>query len=142
MTAAVHFQPLAQKDRIAGIAHLLQRRQKVTPKVLVLCPDALFVRHLSFQLWTINPESFLAHGVVGEGNADDYAAQPILLSERLDVPHAATVLMNGGLEIPPRLDGFDHIVDFVDAWDESLKQAARERFRSYRQMGYDPKYLG
>jgi|UPI000381457F DNA polymerase-3 subunit chi len=142
MTAAVHFQLLQQKDRIAGIARLLERRQKVEPKVLVLCPDALFIRHLSFQLWTISPESFLAHGVVGEGKPEAYAAQPILLSEHLDIPHAATVLMNGGLEIPPRLDGFEHIVDFVDDWDESLKQAARERFRSYRHMGYDPKYLG
>jgi len=37
---------------------------------------------------------------------------------------------------------FRHLVDFVDGWDESLKQTARERFRTYRQMGLEPTYLG
>jgi len=141
MTAAVHFQPLAKKDRIEGIASLLLRRNRLTPKVIVFCPDAMFIQHLSFQLWTIEPASFLAHGIASD-DGEANARQPILLTTALDIAHQATVLVNGGLEIPPVLDGFDHIVDFVDTWDESLKQAARERFRSYRQMGYAPTYLG
>ncbi|MDQ6975463.1 MAG: DNA polymerase III subunit chi [Mariprofundaceae bacterium] len=141
MTAAVYFQALPKKDRIEGIAHLLLRRNRLTPKLVVLCPDSLFIQHLSFQLWTIEATSFLAHGIAtDDGNAN--ANHPILLTEQLNHPHQATVLVNGGLEIPPVLDGFDHIVDFVDAWDDALKQAARQRFRSYRQIGYAPKYLG
>ncbi len=141
MSVAVHFRPLPKKDRIEGIASLLLRRNRLIPKVIVFCPDEMFIQHLSFQLWTIDPASFLAHGVAVDDGAVN-AIQPILLTTGLDVKHQATVLMNGGLEIPPSLDAFAHIVDFVDAWDESLKQAARERFRSYRQMGYAPTYLG
>ncbi len=138
---AVHFQPLPRKDRIEGIARLLLRRNRLHPKLIVLCPDELFATQLGYRLWTIHPESFLAHGMATEDEQDN-ARQPILLSCRLDVPHQAEVLVNGTLEIPPVLDGFRHIVDFVDAWDEDLKQAARERFRSYRQLGFDPQYLG
>ncbi len=141
MTTAVHFQLLEKKDRIEGIARLLLRRNKVKPGVLVFCPDRLFMTQLSYRLWTIHPASFLAHAVASE-DADHNSRQPILLSERLDIPHQATVLMNGTLEVPPSLDGFAHIVDFVDGWDERLKQAARERFLSYRHMGFDPQYLG
>lgn len=141
MTAAVYFEHLQKKDRIDGIARLLLRRNRLTPKLMVLCPDVLFIQHLSFQLWTIEPESFLAHGIATEDGAVN-AVQPILLTERLDYPHEATVLMNGGLGIPPVLDAFEHIVDFVDGWDENLKQAARDRFQAYRNMGYAPKYLG
>ena len=33
------------------------------------------------------------------------------------------------------------VVDFVDAWDEDLKQASRERFKTYRQLSLEPTYL-
>jgi DNA polymerase-3 subunit chi len=109
--------------------------------VLVLCPDADFMQRLDKRLWTIHPESFLAHGVSG-GNAEEAAAQPILLALSVVRDNSPEVLVNGGLEVPPDVEGFAHIVDFVDGWDEGLKQAARERFRTYRDMGLEPAYLG
>jgi len=51
-------------------------------------------------------------------------------------------LINGGLEVPPDISGFSHIMDFVDGWDDALRQAARERFRTYQQMGLGPEFLG
>lgn len=141
MTTAIHFQALKHQDRIEGIARLLLRRNRLQPKVLVLCPDPLFIKLLSFRLWTIQPESFLAHAEASNGEVENFL-QPILLTNECDCHHQAEVLINGGLEVPPILEGFKHIVDFVDDWDEMLKQAARERFRTYRQLGYDPQYLG
>jgi len=51
---------------VEGIARLLLRRGRLTPHVLVLCPDAGFMQMLDERLWTIHPESFLAHGVAGQ----------------------------------------------------------------------------
>ncbi len=137
----VHFEMLETPDRVEGIASLLLRRGRLQPHVLVLCPDAGFMEQLNERLWTIHQESFLAHGVVGEdGKAN--ARQPILLATEVVRENQAEVLINGGLEIPPDVSGFSHLVDFVDGWDESLKQTARERFRTYRQMGLEPTYLG
>lgn len=140
METRVHFELLAQPDRVEGIARLLLRRGRLTPHVLVLCPDAGFMQMLDERLWTIHPESFLAHGVA-RGIPED-ADQPILLALSVARDNAPEVLVNGGLEVPPDVEGFAHIVDFVDGWDEALKQAARERFRTYRDMGLEPAYLG
>ncbi len=138
---AVHFELLEQPDRVEGIARLLLRRARLTPPLLVLCPDDGFAAQLDERLWTIHPESFLAHAVAGADRAAN-SRQPILLATSIVRDNNATVLMNGGLEVPPDISGFDHIVDFVDDWDARLKQAARERFRTYRQMGIEPTYLG
>ncbi|ATX79068.1 DNA polymerase III, chi subunit [Mariprofundus aestuarium] len=137
----VHFELLEKPDRVEGIARLLLRRGRLTPHMLVLCPDAGFAAQLHERLWTVHPESFLANGIAG-ADSQANAMQPILLSTDIVRDNSPEVLINGGLEIPTDISGFAHLVDFVDGWDESLKQAARERFRTYRQMGLDPKYLG
>ncbi|MDX8404105.1 MAG: DNA polymerase III subunit chi [Mariprofundaceae bacterium] len=137
----VHFELLEQPDRVEGIAKLLLRRGRLTPSVLILCPNDGFAAQLNERLWTIHPESFLAHGLAG-ADIEKNAVQPILLATSSVRDNKPEVLINGGLEVPPDISDFAHLVDFVDGWDESLKQAARERFRTYRQMGLDPKYLG
>jgi len=137
----VHFELLDQPDRVEGIARLLLRRNRLEPHVLILCPDPAFMAALDERLWTIHPESFLAHAIAGEDAAAN-AQQPILLSIGIIRDNRPDVLINGCLEVPVDLSGFSHIVDFVDGWDEGLKQAARERFRTYRQLEMDPKYLG
>ena len=137
----VHFELLEKADRVEGIARLLLRRGRLTPHLLVLCPDAGFAAQLHERLWTVHPESFLANGIAGADKQTN-AMQPILLATETVRDNGPEVLVNGCLEVPPDISGFAHLVDFVDGWDESLKQAARERFRTYRQMGLDPKYLG
>lgn len=137
----VHFELLDQPDRVEGIARLLLRRGRLTPHLLVLCPDSAFAARLDERLWTISQESFLAHAVAGS-DREANAMQPILLATEIVRDNSPEVLVNGGLEVPPDVSGFGHIVDFVDGWDEQLKQAARERFRTYRQMGMEPTYLG
>lgn len=137
----VYFELLEQPDRIHGIARLLLRRNRLDPPVLIFCPDQGFMAQLDECLWTIHPESFLAHGLAG-ADAIANQQQPILLTTSMDVAHHASVLINGSLEVPPEISSFRHVVDFVDAWDPVLKQASRERFRTYRHMGLDPQYLG
>ena len=140
MTTKVHFELLEKADRISGIANLLLRRNRLTPHVLVLCPDEDFMQQLSERLWTIHPESFLAHAIACEDSTLN-AKQPILLATSINRDNQAQVLINGGLEIPTELSDFSHIVDFVDGWDDDLKQVARERFRTYRQLSFEPTYL-
>jgi len=140
MDTKVHFELLEHADRIKGIANLLLRRNRLKPHVLVLCPDTDFMQQLDETLWTIHPEAFLAHAVASD-DVETNAKQPILLSTTINRDNQASVLINGGLEVPTELEGFSHIVDFVDAWDEDLKQASRERFKTYRQLSFEPSYI-
>jgi len=141
MNSQVHFELLKQADRINGIAHLLLRRNRLLPHVLILCPDDDFMKKMDEILWVIHPEAFLPHAIASDDVADN-AKQPILLSTTINRDNQAEVLINGGLEVPTELAGFSHIVDFVDAWDEDLKQASRERFKTYRQLSLNPQYIG
>ncbi len=137
----VHFELLEKPDRVEGIARLLLRRNRLEPHILILCPDEGFMAQLDERLWTIHPESFLAHAIAGEKSGAN-ALQPILLATGIVRDNDAEVLVNGCLEVPTDMSGFSHIVDFVDSWDDGLKQAARERFRTYRQLEMNPSYLG
>ncbi len=137
----VYFEHLAEPDRVEGIARLMLKRGRLTPHMLILCPDAGFMAKLNERLWTVHPESFLAHGVVGT-NVDENAEHPILLALDVCRDNQPEVLCNGTCEIPPDLTEFSSVVDFVDAWSEPLMHASRERFRSYQQLSMNPQYLG
>jgi len=137
----VYFEQLDGPDRVEGIARLMLRRGRLTPHVLILCPDPGFMAKLDERLWTVHPESFLAHGAAG-GNKAENAEHPILLALDVCRDNQPEVLINGTCEIPPDLAGFSSVVDFVDAWSEPMMHASRERFRSYRQLGMNPQYLG
>ena len=136
----VHFESLENPDRIMGISKLLLRRNRLKPHVLVICPDEDFMQQLDEALWTIHPEAFIPHSIAGS-DKETNAKQPILLATSINRDNQPQVLINGGLEVPTELSAFSHIVDFVDAWDEDLKQASRERFKTYRQLSLEPTYL-
>jgi len=140
MSTKVHFDPWAQPDRVEGIARLLLRRNRLTPSVLIICPDDHTAQQLDERLWTIHPESFLAHALHDDHNLKA-SLQPILIATRVVRDNSPEVLINAGLEVPPDVTGFSHIVDFVDNWDPSLKQMARERWRTYTSLGMTPTYL-
>ncbi|MDQ6950512.1 MAG: DNA polymerase III subunit chi [Mariprofundales bacterium] len=140
MTTKVHFEQLAQPDRVKGIAQLLLRRNRLTPPVLILCPDEYSAEQLDALLWTIHPEAFLAHARHSDHNLES-SDQPILISTEIVRDNHPEVLINAGLEVPPDVTGFRNIVDFSDEWDPSLKQMARERWRTYVSLGLPPTYL-
>ena len=141
MDTKVWFERLDDPDRVEGIARLMLRRGRLTPHTLILCPDPGFMAKLDERLWTVHPESFLAHGVAGK-SGEENAEHPILLALDVCRDNQSEVLINGTCEIPQDLTGFSSVMDFVDAWSEPLMHASRERFRSYRQLGMNPQYLG
>jgi len=136
----VYFQHLDAPDRVDGIARLLLRRGRLQPHVLIFCPDEEFLRRLDDKLWTVHPESFLAHAPASGDPAKD-ARQPILLATEIVRTNRPEVLVNGAEELPPDLSGFSVVVDFVDAWDEALLRASRARYRAYRAVGASLQYL-
>jgi len=136
----LYFELLEKPDRVEGIATLLLRRNRLSPSVLVLCPNDGFAAQLDERLWTIKAESFLAHAIACDDTKLN-AQQPILLATSICRDNNPTVLINGGLEVPTDLSKFSHIVDFVDGWDKHLKQVARERWSTYKQLNLEPKYI-
>lgn len=85
-------------------------------------------------LWTFRQGSFLPHAIHTAGDDEPPA---ILLGHAHEPSSHIDVLINLGTEIPPFFSRFERVAELVDQRPELLEQS-RERFRFYRERGYDP----
>ncbi|MBU1193105.1 MAG: DNA polymerase III subunit chi [Gammaproteobacteria bacterium] len=84
-------------------------------------------------LWTFRQGSFLPHAI---HSANDDEPPAILLGHAHEPSSHIDVLINLGAEIPPFFSRFERVAELVDQRPELLAQS-RERFRFYRERGYD-----
>lgn len=96
-------------------------------RVLVQGGNEARLRFLDTHLWTNPEDSFLPHGLEGEG-----AEQPIWLTVSEENPNNAHVLMliDGARATPERMAGFDLVTVFFDGADEALVSKAREDWKA------------
>jgi DNA polymerase-3 subunit chi len=86
-------------------------------------------------LWTYNPGSFLPHGL--NGNADP-AFTPVVIGFD-DQPREQTeVMINLSDTIPAFFSQFDRVAEIVSG-DEAGRAQARQRYKFYRDRGYELK---
>lgn len=84
-------------------------------------------------LWTFRDISFIPHTL--QDDTGD-TKSPVLIGWEDQYPDNAGVLINLTPEIPEFAGRFSRIVEIV-AGDEIDRQRARDRFRAYRERGYD-----
>lgn len=82
-------------------------------------------------LWGFDPESFVPHNLVGEGPQNGSAVE---ISWQVPTNRRA-VLINLSDTVPAFANNYAQIIDFVPS-DEAEKQLARERFKAFRQWGF------
>lgn len=102
---------------------------------------------LDAALWTYEDRAFLPHGrdtdVPPAGmSGEDYArAQPIWLAERIENPNGARMLVLGeGVSEAPDLADWPGAIEFIDGGDGAAVEAARGRWRAYKDAGHDLAY--
>lgn len=83
-------------------------------------------------LWAFDPDSFVPHNLIGEGPKQGAAVE---ISWQAPTNRRA-VLINLTSDVPNFANQFSHLIDFVPA-DETLKEQARNRFRTCRQWGFN-----
>ncbi|MEW6990182.1 DNA polymerase III subunit chi [Colwelliaceae bacterium 6441] len=108
-------------------AHCYRQNQRV----FIYSQDQQQAHQVDELLWSFEPDSFVPHNLVNEGQNKGSAVEiswqaptnrrPVLINLTSTVPHFA--------------HQFSQIIDFVPS-DEELKQNARERFKAYRQLGF------
>lgn len=128
-------------------SRLVNKLRRLEKRTLVITPSADECQRLSKILWSFRDTSFVAHEcLVGEYKSSqlqrDISAglQFCLLSDALSVNSGVLetnfdVLINLHNEVPLYNHHFDRIAEIVDA-DESAKQAARARFKTYQSEGF------
>ena len=102
-------------------------------KVTVFCADETTVQRLDRMLWTTPAIGFIPHCAPDDPLA---AVTPVILDCRGENLLNDEVLLNLHPEWPPFFSRYQRLVEIVGV-DEADRGLARDRFRFYRDRGYD-----
>ncbi len=100
-------------------------------RVFIYTQDQKSAEQVDELLWAFDSDSFVPHNLSGEGPKQGAAVEISHQAPRGRRP----VLINLSSTVPNFANQFQLIVDFVPS-DETLKQLARERFKTCRQLGF------
>ena len=125
------------RDRVEAAVAWLQfawsRRADVSAQqVVVFAPDPATADRLDRQLWLQPAGSFVPHCRADSPLA---AETPIVIGGSLAQAAAHHQLLNLSDEVPPEFSRFDDVIEIVSQGDDRLP--ARERFKFYRERGYE-----
>ena len=110
------------------LTNLLYQRQKQT---YLLCNSDEQATRIDEKLWTLEPTSFIPH-------ARDHQKPdiPILVGTDPGAACSRDTLMNLSTFTPIHPEKLSRIIEIVTD-DERAKEHARERFRKYRELGFE-----
>ena len=122
------------EDKPETVRKLCAKALGANAQVAVWCSDQGAGQRISRLLWSVPATGFVPHCFGGDPLAP---RTPIVLFwEDGDVVHDQ-VLINLRAEVPAFFSRFERLIEIVSAADETEKQLARERFRYYRDRGYE-----
>ena len=102
-------------------------------RVLAFCADRDAGQKFSRLLWTLPAISFVPHCTADDRLA---AVTPVIIDHDGANPAHDDVLLNLRAEMPSFFSRFQRLVEIVSI-DEEDRRQARERFRFYRDRGYE-----
>jgi DNA polymerase-3 subunit chi len=111
---------------------LTEKAYKKGHKVYINTASGQQLKQLDDLLWTFRDGSFLPHGCYAE---EDTGEQAILLGHAIEPDGPSDVLVNLANDIPTFFSRFNRVAELVGG-DDSQREAARERFRFYKDRGY------
>jgi DNA polymerase-3 subunit chi len=120
-------------DRFLLTCRLVERIYNKGLRTFIHIPDPAMAEHLDRLLWTFEEGSFLPHGLLGK---IDEARTPVLIGRGDDPGAEDQVLINLAPEVPPFFGRFERLCEPVDL-EPAVRNAARERYRYYRDRGYE-----
>ena len=102
-------------------------------RMTVLCPDTGVAARFDRMLWTFSATGFVPHCLADDPLA---AITPIVVDVEGAEPGHDQLLLNLRTEWPPLFSRFQRLIEIVSRDDED-RRLARERFRFYRDRGYE-----
>lgn len=102
-------------------------------KLYLNCNDKTHAESLAEIFWQVEAEQFMAHNLVGEG--PKYATNIEIGYEGVKPNWNRQLVINVADNHTTFANAFAQVIDFVPC-EEKAKQLARERYKIYRQAGY------
>ncbi len=119
-------------DRLRVACVLTAKASGGGRRVSVFAPDGNVARHFDQMLWSFQPLAFVPHVAAGSPLA---AETPVVIGTRLEALPDDDVLINLGDDLPDGFERFSLVIEVVGPSDPE-RQAARGRFRRYKEQGH------
>lgn len=119
-------------DKVEVACRLVTKAVAQKLRVLIFSSDEERLQRANKLLWTQPAIGFIPHCMAHEPIAVE---TPVLLARTADNPPHDQVLVNLDDQWPASFARFERLVEIVSQ-DESDKEAARLRFRFYKDRGY------
>jgi len=120
-------------DRVDIAAKLVAKALAQHAHVRVLTADPAMTEALDRLLWTVPATGFLPHCRMASVLAHE---TPVWVDHVIEHQGPAAVLINLQPSPPPFFSRFERLAEIVGTQEDDVV-AARERFRFYRERGYD-----
>lgn len=118
-------------DHIA--CRLTDKAFRMGHRVYLYSDDATVCQKLDQMLWTFSAASFVPHAQYSDNISPD---TPVSIGSNEPPAGFTDVLISLSEQVPAFFSRFDRVAEIVGSLD-SEKQQARERFRYYRDRGYE-----
>ena len=127
--AEILFYHLETRPLEAVIPQLLEKTIERGWRAVVECGSRERAEALDAQLWTFRDDSFVPHGLAGDGND---ALQPIILNTETDNPNGANVRFFVDRAVPQSPEDYQRIVFLFSGLDPDAVAEARLAWRALK----------
>ncbi|WP_342607639.1 DNA polymerase III subunit chi [Vibrio tritonius] len=115
------------------VVFLCQHFANQGAKVYLQCQDKSHAEHFAELFWQVEPSVFIAHNLVGEG--PKYGTHIEIGHVGAKPSYQRQLAINVADNQTTFAHNFAEVIDFVPC-EENAKQRSRERYKRYRQAGY------
>ncbi len=122
----------ASGDRYQLACRIAEKAYRQGRRVLIQTCSNEEANHVDRLLWTYKQNSFIPHGLPEKV---DRSITPILVNPKPDPGDEHDVLINLCQETPDFFSRFERVAELIDH-DPQVKLAGRQRYRFYRDRGY------
>ncbi len=121
------------QERLLLACKIAEKAYKLGNSVYIHTDSSDQTSQIDDLLWTFKDGSFIPHQA-GADNCEKPA--PVLIGHDKERQHGADVLINLAHEIPACFSQFERVAEVVNEAPETKTQA-RERYKFYRDRGYE-----
>lgn len=119
-------------DKLQVACRLAGKALAQGKRLLIYAPHADTAQQIDRLLWTWPATGFVPHCRAEDALA---AETPVLIAAEGGSAAECDILLNLGPDTPPAFERYERLLEVV-AREDGDRQAARERFRFYRERGY------
>src|SRR5262249_43928374 len=137
MATEGNFYHLTRSSLEDALPRLLAKTLQAGERAVVMLGSPERVDALNTHLWTWDPNSFLPHGSVKDGEAD---RQPVWLTHLDENPNGAAFLFIADRARSDKVGDYKRCFELFDGRDDAAVAESRERWKAYKAAGHTVVY--